>query len=410
MLDKSWVNLCRTDPAYENGATKFVNEVTAGLGGSEMVICPCSVCRNVDRHLGSEVVYHLVTRGMDEDYKTRRDWYHHGEVNSGDAVESKVKQWNDEVLRLYRASEYLDEELASKGSLVDYADGEEEDKEEDEFLAKLADAETPLYPSCEKHSKLSAIVTLYRIKTKNGWSDKSFNDLLESLPAMLPEDNVLHTSMSEQQAKDLRWHFSNKSSDGKDREALVNGLPIGPGAIKIFLDEVMEPETFLWRPTPDLSTIEDSLKSYVAWPVNRVVFFGVNIDTPAGSVSPRQQSTSTPAAPVKKTKDNSQSNSQTPTQKYQQSIPAEVIGKENQKCMLMDITGLKRVVAEGRWSSNDPNMKVHFKPLGPNGVRVWVDVVRVNDAEVWRPSDAVECMEDALGTTVAWPTDKVVLV
>ncbi|XP_020890011.1 uncharacterized protein LOC110230727 isoform X1 [Arabidopsis lyrata subsp. lyrata] len=198
MLDKSWVNFCRTDPAYENGATKFVNEVTAGLRGSKMVICPCSVCRNVDRHLGSEVVYHLVTRGMDEDYKTRRDWYHHGEVNSGDAVESKVKQWNDEVLGLYRAAEYLDEELAikgSKGSLVDYAHGEEQDKEEDEFLAKLADAETPLYPSCAKHSKLSAIVTLYRIKTKNGWSDKSFNDLLESLPAMLPEDNVLHTSM-----------------------------------------------------------------------------------------------------------------------------------------------------------------------------------------------------------------------
>jgi len=87
-----------------------------------------------------------------------------------------------------------------------------------------------------------------------------------------------------------------------------------------------------------------------------------------------------------------------------------VVGKENQKCMLMDITGLKRVVAEGRWSSNDPDMKVHYKPLGPNGVRVWVDVVRENDAEVWRPSDAVECMEDALGTTVAWPVDKVVLV
>ncbi|KAG7552219.1 Transposase-associated domain [Arabidopsis thaliana x Arabidopsis arenosa] len=259
-----------------------------------MVICPCSVCRNVDRHLGSEVVYHLVTRGMDEDYKRRRDWYHHGEVISGDAVESKVKQWNDEVLGLYRAAEYLDEELASKGSLVDYADGEEEDKEEDEFLAKLADAETPLYPSCANHSKLSAIVSLYRIKTKNGWSDKSFNDNLETLPNMLPEDNVLHTSMydvkkflksfdmgyqkihacindcclfrkkykkldacpkckasrwktnmhtgqikkgvpqkvlryfpviprlkrmfrSEQQAKDLRWHFSNKSSDGKMR-------------------------------------------------------------------------------------------------------------------------------------------------------------------------------------------------
>ncbi|XP_048604739.1 uncharacterized protein LOC106409737 [Brassica napus] len=74
---------------------------------------------------------------------------------------------------------------------------EGDDKKEDEFLAKLADAETPLYPSCANHSKLSAIVSLFRLKTKNGWSDKSFNDLLETLPEMLPEENVLHTSLYE---------------------------------------------------------------------------------------------------------------------------------------------------------------------------------------------------------------------
>jgi len=51
----------RIDPAYENGALKFVNEVTAASGGTGLVICPCTDCWNVDRHLGSEVVYHLVT-------------------------------------------------------------------------------------------------------------------------------------------------------------------------------------------------------------------------------------------------------------------------------------------------------------------------------------------------------------
>ena len=71
---------------------KFVNEITAASGGTEIVICPCPDCRNVDRHLGSEVVYHLVTRGMDETYISQRDWYHHGEVISGDAVERKANQ------------------------------------------------------------------------------------------------------------------------------------------------------------------------------------------------------------------------------------------------------------------------------------------------------------------------------
>ncbi|XP_024010078.1 uncharacterized protein LOC112085202 [Eutrema salsugineum] len=228
---------------------------------------------------------------MDETYKLRTDWYHHGEVNCGsDEARKVIREWNEEIVGLYQAVEYLDEELANKTDLCDVAEGL--DKREDEFLAKLADAETPLYPSCASHSKLSAIVSLFRLKTQNGWSDKSFNELLETLPSMLPEDNVLHTSLydvkkflksfhmgyekihacvndcclfrkglkkldncpkcktsrwktnfqtgelkkgvpqkvlryfliiprlkrmfrSEQTAKELRWHFTNKSNDGK---------------------------------------------------------------------------------------------------------------------------------------------------------------------------------------------------
>ena len=53
---------------------------------------------------------------------------------------------------------------------------------------------------------------------------------------------------------------------------------------------------------------------------------------------------------------------------------------------------------------------MHFVTLGNNAVRVCVDVVKVNDAKVWRPTSAIECMEDAIGTTIAWPEDKVVIV
>lgn len=76
----------------------------------------------------------------------------------------------------------------------------------------------------------------------------------------------------------------------------------------------------------------------------------------------------------------------------------------------MDITSKKRVVAEGRWSSNNPDLTVHFIKLGQNAVRVWVDIVKVNDAAVWRPSSEIECMEDAIGTAIAWPEDHVLLV
>lgn len=71
---------CRLDTIYEKGAWDFVRAVSAGKGDSHLIICPCKECRNVDRHSGSDVVDHLVRWGMDEDYKRRKDWYHHGEL------------------------------------------------------------------------------------------------------------------------------------------------------------------------------------------------------------------------------------------------------------------------------------------------------------------------------------------
>ena len=185
--------LRRVDPGYERGAAKFVRDVASAMGGIDMIVCPCIDCRNIDRHSGSVVLDHLVTRGMEEGYKMWSDWYLHGELNSEVEGESRVSDWKDEIFGLYRAAECFDEELADTGDISNTAEGD--DKREDEFLAKLADAETPLYPSCASHSKLCAIVSLFRLKTRNGWSDKSFNDLLETLPEMLPEENVLHTSL-----------------------------------------------------------------------------------------------------------------------------------------------------------------------------------------------------------------------
>ncbi|XP_056850792.1 uncharacterized protein LOC130500102 [Raphanus sativus] len=292
MVEKSWVHLNIADPGYERGAREFVTCVGAYIAESELIICPCADCRNVDRHSAGVVFDHLVTRGMDLSYKLREDWYHHGEVVSGAGCRSDASDRNKEILGLYQAAEFLDEDFVRQRDVSEVAEGE--DKEEDEFLAMLADAETPLYPSCANHSKLSVIVSLFRIKTESGWSDMSFDRLLETLPQMLPEDNVLHTSLyevkrflksfdigyekihacvndcclfrkelekldncpkcnasrwkinmrtgdvkkgippkvlryfpiipllkrmfrSEDMAKDLRWHFSNKSTDGKSR-------------------------------------------------------------------------------------------------------------------------------------------------------------------------------------------------
>ncbi|KAJ0074957.1 hypothetical protein Patl1_33825 [Pistacia atlantica] len=79
------------------------------------------------------------------------------------------------------------------------------------------------------------------------------------------------------------------------------------------------------------------------------------------------------------------------------------------KCKLLDWSGSTEVVAEGRFSSDDPKALVHHVPIGPNAMRVWIDIAKVPNAFLWRSASKMVFVEDAVGSTVAWPSDKVVL-
>lgn len=100
----------------------------------------------------------------------------------------------------------------------------------------------------------------------------------------------------------------------REPKALVNGLPLGLNAIKVFVDVVRVPYTFLWRPTSEHTNLEDYVKSFVAWPYSRVVIDGANTETPGRSSSPGQSPLATPAAPFKMSKPPSQSLPQTAPQ------------------------------------------------------------------------------------------------
>ncbi|KAL0702409.1 hypothetical protein Bca4012_058531 [Brassica carinata] len=169
----------------------------------------------------------------------------------------------------------------------------------------------------------------------------------------------------------------------KEPKALVDCLPLGPNAVKVFVDVVHEPETFLWRPRPEMTYLRDSVKHFVAWPADKCVFESTT-DSPS-STSP------TASAAVK-------SVSQSPTKKSR--------AKNTQAASPVRRS---QVFAEGIWGSDNPEHSVHFVPLGPNAVKVWVDVVKVTLTEVWRPSSEIECLGDAIGTCIAWPKDKVIL-
>ncbi|XP_052627699.1 uncharacterized protein LOC111897517 [Lactuca sativa] len=74
------------------------------------------------------------------------------------------------------------------------------DVEQEKLHGLFEEAETPLYSSC-KFMKLDVVLRLMNLKSKNGWSDKSFTSLLVLLHDILPEDNEL--PISTYQAKKL---------------------------------------------------------------------------------------------------------------------------------------------------------------------------------------------------------------
>ncbi|KAL0661926.1 hypothetical protein Bca4012_098763 [Brassica carinata] len=170
----------------------------------------------------------------------------------------------------------------------------------------------------------------------------------------------------------------------KEPTSLVDCLPLGPNAVKVFVDVVHEPETFLWRPRPEVTYLRDSVKNFVALPANKCVFES-NTDSPS--------CTSPTANAVKSVSQSATKRSPTTVKNTQAASPVRK----------------SHVVAEGRWGSDNPEDSVHFVPMGPNAVKVWIDVVKVNLAEVWRPSSEIECLGDTIGTCIAWPKEKVVL-
>ncbi|KAL8107989.1 hypothetical protein AgCh_024417 [Apium graveolens] len=101
-----------------------------------------------------------------------------------------------------------------------------------EVLENLVDdSKKPLYHGFNvQFTRLSTTLKLCKLKVKNGWSDKSFTEMLKLLAEMLPAKNELPTSTYEARkilcpmhvrlftnsndAKLVRWHVEGRNSDG----------------------------------------------------------------------------------------------------------------------------------------------------------------------------------------------------
>lgn len=187
------IYIYRASLEYFEGATGFVTASARRLGDPTEILCPCTHCRNLSHQVLDKVTEHLVIRGMDKKYMRSSCWSLHGERRS-DMTDS-VPQSETEAYGLLRTA-YFDsgepDEPPSDDTGGEPVHGEPD--EDSEFRKKLRDAETPLYLTCSKHTKVSAIMALYRIKVKSGMSEAYFDQLLSALHDMLPEGNVLPKS------------------------------------------------------------------------------------------------------------------------------------------------------------------------------------------------------------------------
>ncbi|KAK9195251.1 hypothetical protein WN943_003371 [Citrus x changshan-huyou] len=240
-------------------------------------------------------------------------------------------------------------------------------KDED-FTQKLEDAETPLYPSCTRYTKLSAIVALYKHKAVNKWSDKSFDGLLELLHDMLPVDNVLLRSVY------LVRKLLKTFDLGYEK---IHACERSEGFKKIMKKQI--PQTTGRRGLARMT--EDMKKSSGKTEVPRVDVW-IRAHTK---------------------KDGQPVNIQAGETISVKAIPNIT------KCKMLDLEWSDTVVAEGRWSSSDPNALVHHIPLGSNAVRVWVDIARQPLKFLWKVTPYMTIIEESVGTTIAWSPDRVIL-
>lgn len=80
------------------------------------------------------------------------------------------------------------------------------------------------------------------------------------------------------------------------------------------------------------------------------------------------------------------------------------------RCQLLDWFAEEDiVVGEGEFCSHDPLYKIGRIPLGPNAAAVIVKSVIHTGSQLWRPTQNIATLGEAVGLKIAWQGDKVIL-
>ncbi|KAK7244185.1 hypothetical protein RIF29_39003 [Crotalaria pallida] len=180
-MDRKWMFANRLSTEYEEGVKEFIRFAVEYAENPSEIICPCLGCCHRERVSEDELEDHLVCNGIDQSYTC---WTKHGEARDQSKGLGKNAKYvsGDDDANIFGGVDF--DEMAN---VV-----EEDLRDCPEMFERLtSDAEQPLYNGCTDYTRLSTVLKLYKLKSSNGWSDKSFTDLLKLLKDMLPKDNVL---------------------------------------------------------------------------------------------------------------------------------------------------------------------------------------------------------------------------
>jgi hypothetical protein len=163
------------------------------------ILCPCRKCVSTFWTEAGEVREHLICDGFLKGYRT---WTLHGEASSSfenhgtcdvpDFMEQPSE--NDDILELIRD---LACGLDDRGDMED--DGSFEPSNEDvPAIHKLnANNRQELYLVCSNYSKLRFLIQLLHIKLIGGWTNRSFDLLVDLLVDALPKGSTLPKKIHE---------------------------------------------------------------------------------------------------------------------------------------------------------------------------------------------------------------------
>ena len=156
------------------------------------ILCPCRKCVNSFWKEASEIREHLICDGFLKGYTI---WNLHGETNSvvnhGNYDTNEVMEEpneDDDISDLLRD---LAAGLDDRGDFEDTSSFVDPCEELVAIQKLVAENSKELYPNCKKYTQLRFLIRLLHIKLLGGWTDRSFNLLLDLLNDALPEGSAL---------------------------------------------------------------------------------------------------------------------------------------------------------------------------------------------------------------------------